>query len=137
MSETEKLSESDLDLLKISGNVNITIPKIIEIIHNFREVFKHNINISNIIDSVVELMKLVGQNSKLCGYEKKYLVSTILIYIVKNETVGEKDTILETILINLIPVIIDKLISVENEEIVFNQEIKKQVVSCFSACTKK
>lgn len=130
-------ASNTVDLLKISGNVNVSIPEIVELINKFKETFKSHINICNLMDAVVELMKLVGQIKKLHGFEKKYLVTTVLIYIVKNETEGEKDTILETILTNMIPVIIDKLISVENDEVMFNPEIQKQVVSCFSFCTSK
>jgi len=76
-------------------------------------------------------MKLVGKIGKLSGSDKKSLVTDLLIYIVNNTDSGEYDKVTDAILLAMIPVVIDKLIEVENGKLVFNPKIKK---TCLGFC---
>lgn len=120
-----KFYKMDLELEEISNIVNLDINVLCEIIKRFKYSFISNIDISNIINAVTELMKIVGKVKKVSGNDKKIIVTKLLIYMVKETDTGEFDEIMDSVLINIIPVAIDKLVSVEKGKLIFNKKIKK------------
>ena len=67
---------------------------------------------------------MVGQIKKLSGVDKKQLVIDMLIYIVNNTDSGVVE-IMDPIIINAVPHIIDSLIEVEKGKLRFNPKISK------------
>lgn len=116
-----------MTIAKISEASGLTENEIKTIIENFKENFQKNINVETITDAVIQLMKIVEKLKKLSGQQKKSLVTEILIHIVEETNIGELDTILDHILINLIPILIDRFVSVQNGKIVFK---KKSLFPC-------
>ena len=119
------------DLAQISENANFT-PKAVEtIIEESKENFKDTVTVQSVTDAVITLMSIVGRYSKVSGQDKKFVVTKVLIHIVNTTDIGgEADTILDTILINIIPILIDRLVSVENGKIVLNKRTKKVFKQC-------
>ena len=109
------------ELDQIRDTTNIDIKVLYDIVGDFQKSFGKEINVVNLVDAVTRLMKLVGRISKLSGDDKKFIVTKLLIFMVKETGEGEIDEIMDSILINIIPTIIDKLISVENGKLVFNK----------------
>lgn len=120
----------DVDIKTISDTVGISMEEIVNIIHEFKELFKGDITIHNIMDAVVKMMQIVGKLNKLRGADKKFLVNSVIIYMIKNN--DKIDDILEQILIHVVPSVIDSLINVENDAIVINPKIKQSCM--FSFC---
>jgi ribosomal protein S3AE len=120
-----------LDLNEISSLTSLTNEQITSIIKEFTGKFEKSINVQNIIDAVVQLMGIVSKIKELTGSQKKELVTKLLLYIVKTTDSGKYDELLDSILIAIIPNVIDNLISVENGEIKINKNIK---VKCFPCC---
>ena len=96
------------------------------IISKFKNNFKEDINIKNVTEAVITLMKIVGKLSKLNGHEKKSVVTEVLVLIINEINLGEFDEVMDTVVSTLVPVIIDNLISVQNGKIVFNEKTKKK-----------
>lgn len=106
----------------ISDTLCLTEEEVKNIIEDFKKNFDKNITVQSVTDAVVSAMKVVGKIKKLNGKDKKYLVSSILLYIVDETNIGEMDLILDNVLKNIIPVMIDTLISVENGKLKFNNK---------------
>ena len=113
----------------INSDININQDEINKILNIFKLKFKSDFNLQTITDALLILMEEVGKIKKLKGTDKKTLVTNILIYIVKNTDIGTFDDVIDSVLINLIPILIDKLILVENGKIHFNKNSIKQ--NCF------
>ena len=118
-------------LHQITSNVSeINNDELLNVVNKFNNSFNIQINIDNILDAVIELMKLVGKLKKIKGHDKKYIVTKLLLHIVENTDSGRFDEVLDAILINIIPIAIDKLILVENNKLKFNKSVN--CFSCFS-----
>ena len=117
---------------KISETLSLTEGEVECIIGDFKKNFNENITVQSVTDAVVNAMKVVGTIKKLNGDDKKFLVSSILIYVVEETNVGEMDMILDNILKNIIPIMIDKLISVENGNLKFNNKSCLRKFSCIN-----
>lgn len=119
MSKAEENNELDqiVAVTKISGE------KLVEILDNFKKLFGDDVNITNVVDAVTKLMEIVGKIKKLSGNDKKFVVTKSLIYLVKNTNQGSFDEVMDTILINVIPTVIDKLIVVEKGQLHFNESV--------------
>lgn len=122
---------SKKDIKKISDMIEMPVDDVNSIVKEFTNKFSENISVVNITDAMILLMQLVGKYNKLSGHNKKYLVIQILISVVKNTNVGQMDELLDNILISVIPVIIDKMISVEKGRLVINPKIKNTCLPCF------
>lgn len=122
----------DPTIQTILSTVNVSENDINSIISSLKNEFK-TISITNIVDSVISLMKLVGKLKQLSGSDKKFLVTQLIIFLIKETDIGTIDEISDSILINIVPTIIDKLISVENGELKINPKVN---CGCFSFLTK-
>lgn len=120
------------DIVQISETVDFSNEKIEKIIKEFQEKFKQKVTVQSVTDAVITLMNIMGKFSKVSGQDKKFIVTKVLIHIVKESNKGEEsDTILENILINIIPILIDRLISVEKGKIILNKKASLQIKRCF------
>jgi hypothetical protein len=123
-------------LTQISETIDVTIEELDTIIKDFHSKFKENVTIQTVTEAVIILMQQIGKISKLNGNDKKFLVTKLLIHIVNETDSGSLDEILDAILLNIIPILIDNLISVENGNLIFNPKIKKRLVKLFSCKCK-
>lgn len=112
------------DIVQISETIDFSNEKIETIVKEFHEKFKQKVTVQSVTDAVITLMSILGKFSKVSGQDKKFIVTKVLIHIVKESNNNdEADTILENILINIIPILIDRLISVEKGKIIINKKI--------------
>ncbi len=119
------------ELAQISENADFTTEEIEAIIEEFKEKFQGNVTVQSVTDAVITLMGIVGRFSKVSGQDKKFVVTKVLLHVVHTTDIGgEADTILDTILINIIPILIDRLVSVENGKIVLNKNTRKTLKKC-------
>jgi hypothetical protein len=133
MSDAPTVSNShgDITISDLSKMVELSVIQIKSIVSEFNNRFDKLIDVQNIIDAVVELMSIVSKLRSITGSQKKFLVSKLLIYIIQNTNSGKYDELIDSILIAVVPTVIDKLISVENGEIVINKSTKRV---CFPMC---
>lgn len=118
------------DLTRISENIGLSVADVEQVVIDFHEKFEEGINVQTVTDAVIELMAIVGKFKKLSGENKKNLVTEVLIFIVHETDSGEFDTILDHVIVNIIPVLIDRLISVENGKIIINKHTKMKIAKC-------
>jgi hypothetical protein len=116
------------ELDQIRDTTNIDIRLIYDTVGKFEALFGKPIDPANIIDAVTTLMGIVSKLKDVSGKNKKFIVTHMLLFLVKETGEGVVDELLDSVLINIIPVVIDKLIAVENNKLVFN---KKSFSSCF------
>lgn len=100
-----------------------------QIIEKFKEVFEEPLNVKTITDAVICLMKIIEEFSNLHGNEKKEMLIRTINKIIDDTNVGEMDMILDNVLKNIIPIVIDRIVSIEKGEL----KIKKKY-TCFSFC---
>lgn len=103
-------------------NLPLSPNQIASIIDQFKSVSSEDITINNLIEKVVILMSIIGSYKNMSGVNKKKAVVEILIHLVDESL--EDNSLLETVLISIIPSVIDNMISVENGMIVFNNKSK-------------
>ena len=125
---------AELDIIRIGENVNLTDEEILKVLKDFKEDFKEEVTVANVTDAIIKLMQIVGRFIHLNGQDKKYVVTKVLLFIVKETDSGKNDEILDKVLISIIPVFIDKLISVENGKLIINPKIKN---GCYKLCCFK
>jgi len=103
------------------------IDKIIIFIENSIDNFKNKekLSVSSIIDIVPHLIKYVEQYKLLPGLKKKKLVIKIIQNIIdKNEWLDE-NPVIESLLINIVPTVIDTLIKVDKKQLKLTDNYKK------------
>lgn len=121
------------ELEQIRDTACIDLKDIYSILADFRNTFGGSVDISNVVDAVTQLMTIVGKFKSVSGSNKKFIVTKLLIQLVKETSVDDEsriEEILDSILINVIPTIIDKLISVENGKLKFNKD-RLKFLPCF------
>ena len=116
---------------EIRDTTNIDIKVLYGIIGKFESSFGSNINIVNVVDASIELMKLVGNIKKLSGKNKKFIVTKMLIFLLKESNDGLLDETMDNIVITIIPITIDKLILVEHGKLKFNKSFFDVFLKCF------
>lgn len=114
---------NNTELEQIVAVTKISQEQLLGILDNFKKLFGDDVNITNVVDAVTKLMEIVGKLKKLSGSDKKFVVTKSLIYLVKNTNQGSLDEMMDTILINIIPTVIDKLIVVEKGKLHFNESV--------------
>ena len=124
---------TEIDEIRDTTNVDVKV--LYDIIGKFESLFGNSINIANVVDAATELMKLVGNIKKLSGKNKKFIVTKMLIFLVKESNFGTLDETMDKIFINVIPITIDKLILVEHGKLKFNKSFFDVFVKCFRVRT--
>lgn len=122
MEENTQLLDKEKKLLKTGVKVNNTEISILE--EKMIEAFPDDISIRSLTKAATDFMGIVGQIENLSGAEKKQLVIDVLI------RKAEGNELLKSIILDIVPDIIDYLIDVENGDMVFNQRIKNKL-RCF------
>ena len=95
--------------------VKILLDKVMEVVNN------KTISMANIISITTDLMSILGKINDLNGKEKKKLVIQLLYILIEEFDAGSLE-IFDPILKELVPIIIDNLISVEKGKIKFNKQ---------------
>lgn len=112
-----------MELKKITDTAGIEFSTLMEIVDQIRG----PVNVGNVVDVSTKLMGLVGKVKGLDGHKKKFVVVQLLMYFVKNTGSGKIDDLMDPILLNVIPTVIDKLVEVERGQLVFNANVKEKV----------
>lgn len=112
-----------MELKKITDTVGIEFSVLMDIVDQIRG----PVTITNVIQVSTKLMGLVGKVKNLDGQQKKFVVIQLLMYFVNNTGSGKIDAFMDSILINVIPAAIDKLVEVEKGNLVFNADVKEKV----------
>lgn len=124
------------ELEEIKQLTNIDLNVIHDVIATFKSKNDSNINPANVINVTTELMKLVGNLKNVSGPNKKIVVTKVIIFLIKENSDGSVDEFMDAILENVVPVVIDKLVMVEGNKLVFNKKIKSKFSSCFGSSSK-
>jgi hypothetical protein len=94
--------------------------------------FPNGIQLENIVESTMIILKKVTGLYYLSPDKKKDLIIDVLCYVVDNTDAGALES-LDPIIKNLIPNIIDAFIKVENGELVVNKpSMLKKYCCCFN-----
>ena len=93
-------------------------------------IFSKNIDINNIINYIVLLMKVVDTYKDISNIEKKHVVLFVINKYIQTKEVDNIE-ILKSFIDNILPNVIDTLILVDNKEIVIKTDNYKK-----SFCSK-
>lgn len=102
----------------------------------FNSISSKKINSENIISQSIYLMKIVDTFKNISGVDKKKLVILILNKVIDLNIVSniEEKEMLHSFINNILPNVIDMMISIDKKEISIKlKEIKK---CCFNFCFK-
>lgn len=124
------------ELEEIKQLTDIDLKVVNDIICSFKSNNDSNINPTNVINATTELMKLVGNLKNVSGPNKKIVVTKVIVFLIKENSEGHIDEFMDAILENVVPVVIDKLVMVEGNKLVFNRKIKSKLSSCFGSRSK-
>ena len=119
-------------------NQTITESQENDIINFFKDIENQSIDITNITEHVIRLMKIIETIDKIKGVDKKKLVIFIIKKIVdKNIDDNYEREILFYFIDNMLPNVIDTIISIDKKEIVIKNANKakslcKRIFSCVS-----
>ena len=100
-----------------------------------KDAFPEKVTYSEMIDCVVKCMSMVGVIKDLSGEQKKDLVIDLLIFAMEETDSGAMEKY-EHYFKEIIPKVIDFLISTENGKITFNPKIKN-TCDIFFKCGSK
>ena len=100
---------------------------------------RNDITIGNVINVVVDLMQRVAKYKTLTGKEKKIAVTQALMILVSlvadesNEHESAKKLLLEELLTDMLPTLIDTIVSIDGNKLVINPKTKK-CLTTFICC---
>ena len=130
MTTKEKIILSELK--SVNNNESPTTAEdIMKISQKVIDVFPHGVNLENIIEVSVEVLRHITALYYLKPAQKKEMIVDILIYIVDNTDAGALES-LDPIIKQVIPGIIDALIIVENGSLVVDKP--KSIFKKFLPC---
>ncbi len=115
---------------------NILIDGVEYLYNHIKSIHTENIDVTNIISIVTELIQLVEKYKNLTGPQKKMLVINVIRKLVNNQDISEHDkNTINIIIENTLPIVIDNLISAINGKLSFNKNkilsfIKKNIICC-------
>ena len=93
--------------------------------NNFVKQFPNGINLDNLMDATMKLLKEITDIYFLNAEEKKEFICDVLCYVIDNTDAGALES-LDEIIKKLIPTIIDNLILVEKGELKINKKSTKK-----------
>ena len=91
--------------------------------------FPNGIQLDNLVDATVITLKEVSKIYKLKAEHKIDLIVDILSYVIDNTDAGALE-VLDPILKKMIPGIIDKILLVDNGQLVINKKTFKEKYLC-------
>lgn len=103
------------------------VQKLVDLLHTVFD----TVSLGNLINVVIEGMEMVGEMEHLSGVMKKRIVMDGV-----TEFVDEKDAlgVMEPILLDLIPVVIDQLIAADKQSLNLHPQVKEIARSCLGFC---
>jgi len=112
-----------IDIAEFINNDNITTEEQNAIRELYNSIYSKQIDATNIVSYVVLLMKIINTHKTVPNIDKKKLVIFVLQKFVElNITNEEEAIILKTFINNILPNMIDTLISIDNKEIIIKAE---------------
>ena len=133
MTTKEKIILSELK--SVNNNESPTTAEdIINISQKVIDVFPHGVNLENIIEVSVEVLKHITALYYLKPSQKKEMIVDILCYIVDNTDGGALES-LDDVIKKIIPSVIDTLIIVENGKLVIDKpkNMAQKICQCVNA----
>jgi hypothetical protein len=94
------------------------------IIINIIKVYPSGINIVNITEIVIDIMKQVDIINNMTGIEKKELVLDILNRLIDKTDSGSYDKEIDKILKIMVPTLIDKLVDIDKGKLTISKNVK-------------
>ena len=122
------------ELKSVNNNESPTTAEdIMKISQKVIDVFPHGVNLENIIDVSVEVLKHITALYYLKPSQKKEMIVDILCYIVDNTDGGALES-LDDVIKKIIPSVIDTLIIVENGKLVIDKpkNMAQKICPCFN-----
>jgi hypothetical protein len=118
------MSKNETDITIIYDKLYKSLEKIIE---------QETISPSNIINIVINLMQFIEQYKVLDGNSKKQAIIDILITFIENNgsSIIESELLLDFIK-NILPYVIDVIISIDKKELEINVKECCKTFSCFT-----
>ena len=98
---------------------------LIKLGNGFIKIFPNGINLDNLMDATMKLLKEITEIYFLNGEEKKEFICDVLCYVIDNTDAGALES-MDEVIKKLIPTIIDNLILVERGELKINKKITKR-----------
>ena len=121
LSDTPKVDET----LNLDKNFEVLYGNLVTLIGN------NILDSKNIINIVINLMKIVEDFPSMSGYGKKMLVIKVLKFFINKISYDNAD-ILDMFVDRFLPSIIDEIISIDKNKIIINA--KSRLQSCEKAC---
>ena len=89
----------------------------------YNSIYSKEIDTTNIVSCVVLLMKIINSHKNIDNIDKKKFVIFVLLKFVELNVTDENESfILKTFINNILPNMIDTLISIDNKEIIIKTE---------------
>ncbi len=123
------------ELKSVTNNESPTTAEdIVKISQEVINVFPNGVNLENIIQVSIEVLKHITKLYYLKPEQKKEMIVDVLCYIVDNTDAGALES-LDDVIKKIIPSVIDTLIIVENGKLVVDKpkNIGQKICSCFSS----
>lgn len=136
MATKDKIILSELN--SVTNNESPTTAEdIMKISQKVIDVFPHGVNLENIIQVSIEVLKHITALYYLKPAQKKEMIVDVLCYIVDNTDSGALES-LDDVIKKIIPSVIDTLIIVENGKLVIDKpkKIGQKICSCFSSSSQ-
>ena len=112
-----------IDIAEFINNDNITTDEQNAIRELYNSIYPKQIDTTNIVSYVVLLMKIINTHKTVPNIDKKKLVIFVLQKFVElNITNEDEANILKMFINNILPNMIDTLISIDNKEIIIKVE---------------
>lgn len=112
-----------IDIAEFINNDNITTDEQNAIRELYNSIYSKQIDTTNIVSYVVLLMKIINTHKTVPNIDKKKLVIFVLLKFVDlNITNEDEANILKMFINNILPNMIDTLISIDNKEIIIKAE---------------
>jgi hypothetical protein len=112
-----------IDIAEFINNDNITTDEQNAIRELYNSIYSKQIDATNIVSYVVLLMKIINTHKTVPNIDKKKLVIFVLLKFVElNITNEDEANILKMFINNILPNMIDTLISIDNKEIIIKAE---------------
>ncbi len=130
---------SEIKLIHLKSVEDETSPidtnDVVDIGEKIIEMFPTGVNLSNLIETTVIVLKEVSTLYKLEPQHKIDLIVDILIYVIDNTDAGSLEA-LDPILKQLIPGVIDNILQVEEGKIIIKPKTQHICCKILSFCKK-
>ena len=130
----QKILVDVIDFVEEKDSISEDLHNIIRILYN--SVCCNKITVQNMVSYIIYLMQLADQFTDIQNTDKKKCVLFVLNkFIDINITYENEKQIMHTFVNEMVPELIDTLVSIDNSEIIIN--LKNKAESCLTKFKKK